>query len=113
MIITIDTSQSLSTEDKQILQSLISRGVWPADVTVTTHHVDTGAPPTDEVAKKRKAKPTPTGTDAAVAKATQLMADGKKEILKAALKQIKVERVTLMTEDDVQPFLDAVEELDA
>lgn len=101
MQITIDTD-NMSAQDLELLRVLV--GAEPTEAAPAT-------------TSKSKAKPAaakaeePEGPDlsVAVAKATELVSAGETARVKDALKQVGVSRVSELTEDQVQTFLDLLD----
>jgi hypothetical protein len=96
MIITIDTTQPLSEADKQAL------AVLAGGVTAKSTPAKAAAP---------KAEPTSDGgptLEDAVAAATNLVANGGAAKVKEALASVEAKRVSELSEDKIQAFLDAL-----
>lgn len=118
MNITIDTTEPLSTRDKQILQSLISDGVWPPEAvkegTVRSASLDAEPGPHGGTIEIEEPAPEDAPSDSdeqtldlAVQRATALVAEGKSDVVKAALKKVGegAKRVTELAEENVAAFL--------
>lgn len=97
MQITIDTD-AMSAQDLELLRVLVGE----------TDTADTAKPAAKKAAPKA-AEPEGPDLSVAVAKATELVSAGETARVKNALKQVGVSRVSELTEDQVQTFLDLLD----
>lgn len=108
MQITIDTA-NLSELDYQVLALLGGVATGPADEAETRTAPKTTSKPKATKAEEPPAEDTGPDISVAVAKATELVSAGETARVKDALKQIGVSRVSELTEDQVQTFLDLLD----
>lgn len=116
--ISIDTNESLTAMDRQILAVLTGGAVVSADEAETPKAAAPKAAPAAKKAAAPKADPAPAAEEDlvgdgptmadAVALATKLVADNQKDKLKEALAAVGAGRVSEVTEDKLAEFVAAL-----